>query len=243
MKKGNLMTYSTDLIQAILSDPTRLALLESITLLDTAPEVMFDRLTCLAAQTLNAPIALITLVDADRQFFKSQIGLPAPWNHMRETPLSHSFCKHVVITNEPVIIPDARLDSEFCDHMAIGELNIVAYLGLPMTTADGIVLGSFCVIDHVPRSWTAHDVEVVRGLAATALSLMDLRFQLIGLHHTAEEKLLDAHDHLTHVRAQNASMRAVWRGIIDDLERRAKNGATKKDLTMHIHALPHNLIA
>src|SRR5919202_2375924 len=93
---------------APLHDPARLAALRQSALLDSPTEAAFDRLTRLATRMLHVPVALVSLVDQNRQFFKSCIGLPDPWASQRETPLSHSFCQHVVATGEPLIIPDAR---------------------------------------------------------------------------------------------------------------------------------------
>jgi GAF domain-containing protein len=94
----------------------------------------------------------VSLVDADRQFFKSALGLPEPWATRRETPLSHSFCQHVVATGAPLRVEDARDHSLVCDNLAIPELGVVAYLGMPLATADGQVLGSLCAIDTEPRT-------------------------------------------------------------------------------------------
>ena len=99
------MSHSTDPI----ADPERLAALREVDLLDTPPEEAFDRLTCLAARLLDARVALIALVDRDRQFFKSCVGdVPEPWRAQRETPLAFSFCQHVVATGEPFLVEDAR---------------------------------------------------------------------------------------------------------------------------------------
>ena len=101
---------------AIVHNLNRLATLGRTGLLDTPAEAPFDRLTRLATRLLKAPVALVSLVDRDRQFFKSAIGLPEPWQTRRETPLTHSFCQHVVAQHEPLIIPDARKDPKFRDN-------------------------------------------------------------------------------------------------------------------------------
>ena len=104
-------------------------------------------------------MALVSLVDEDRQFFKSEVGLPAPWSERRQTPLSHSFCKHVVANRRPLIVHDAREDPALCTNGAVADLNVIAYLGVPLTTDDGEVIGSFCVIDGCPRAWTDDDLR------------------------------------------------------------------------------------
>jgi signal transduction histidine kinase len=163
------------LLRTALRDETRLAALWRVGLLDTAPEEVFDRLTRLARRLLGAPVALVSLVDADRQFFKSALGLPEPWAARRETPLSHSFCQHVVATGTPLRVEDARRDPLVCDSLAVPELGVVAYLGMPLATADGQVLGSLCAIDTQPRDWTAEDAAALRDLAALAMSEVSLR--------------------------------------------------------------------
>jgi GAF domain-containing protein len=124
----------------------RLAVLEATALLDTPAEEAFDQFTRLASTILQTPVALVSLVDQDRQFFKSSVGLPEPWASSRQTPLSHSFCKHVVSTSEPLSVSDARSHPLLQNNLAILELGVIAYLGIPLTTSQGFTLGSFCVI-------------------------------------------------------------------------------------------------
>jgi len=109
-----------------LAEPGRLAALQAAQLLDSPPDESFDRLTRLAAKVVDAPVALVSGVDRDRQFFKSCLGLPEPWTTRRETPLSHSFCQHVVAAREPVIVSDARKDERLLDNLAIRGLGVIA---------------------------------------------------------------------------------------------------------------------
>ena len=135
-----------------------------------ADSQIFDRVSALAARTLKVPLGLVSLVNRDRQVFKGMDGvLPEPWQAMRCTPLSHSFCQYVQASGEPLVVPDARLHPVLRDNLAVAELNVIAYMGVPLTTAAGHVLGSFCVIDHQPRQWTPEELEILRGLAALAL--------------------------------------------------------------------------
>src|SRR5262245_45847944 len=124
----------------------------------------------MAACILKVPAAYVSFVDADRQFFKSSVGLPEPWASMRETPLTHSFCKHVVASGEPMVIADAREDPLVRDNLAVPELGVIAYAGIPLTTPDGATLGSFCVVDHQPREWNEQELEVLRNLAASTMT-------------------------------------------------------------------------
>lgn len=159
-------------------DADRLAALRALGLLDGPASPAFDRLTRLAAKVVRAPVALVSLVDDDRQFFASSRGLCEPWASCRQTPLSHSFCQHVVRSGDPLVIPDARRDPLVRGNRAIPELGVSAYLGMPLTTAAGHVLGSLCVIDDRPRDWDEDEVETLRDLAAAVMTEIGLREQL-----------------------------------------------------------------
>jgi PAS domain S-box-containing protein len=162
-------------LSATLRHPARLAALHSLALLDTPAEQAFDRLTRLAAKILRAPVALLSLVDGDRSFFKSSVGLPELWTARREMPLSHSVCRHVVALNAPLVINDARAHPLVSDNRAVAELRIVAYAGIPLVTSAGHTLGTFAVIDIVAREWTPDDVTMLGDLAASALTEIELR--------------------------------------------------------------------
>ena len=161
-----------------LAEPGRLAALRDAALLDTPAEESFDRLARLAARVVGAPVALVSAVDRDRQFFKSCLGLPEPWATRRETPLSHSFCQHVVTEREAVIVTDARQDARFLNHLAIRDLGVIAYLGVPLITTDGQAIGSLCVIDHEPRIWTQDEITLVTDIAAAVVTEITLRITL-----------------------------------------------------------------
>ncbi len=156
-------------------EPARLRALRRLNLLDTAAEEAFDRISRLATRLLDVPIALVSLVDANRQFFKSAVGLAEPWASSRETPLPASFCKHVVASGEPLVLDDAREHPSHCFNEAIRELGVVAYLGCPLTTADGHVLGSFCIIHTEPHRWTEAEIGIVRDLARSVMTEIGLR--------------------------------------------------------------------
>ncbi len=182
----------------IVQDPERLSVLQKLELLDTPPEEIFDRLTRLASKITGSPISLVSLVDQDRQFFKSLFGLPEPLASERETPLSHSFCKHVVATGDPLIVTDAREHPVLKDNLAIPDLNVIAYLGMPLNTSDGDELGSFCIIDTKPREWTPHEVDIARELAISVMTEIELRVQ-VKAREQAEARLL----------AQNQAYRTI----------------------------------
>lgn len=168
-------TRSVSEVAKALAEPGRLAALQQTALLDTPAEESFDRLARVARRVVEAPVALVTMVDRDRQFFKSCLGLPEPWATSRQTPLSHSFCQHVVAAGELVTVTDAREDERFSDNMAIRDLGVIAYLGVPLITPDGQAIGTLCVIDHEPRIWTKDEIGLVSDLAAAVVTEITLR--------------------------------------------------------------------
>jgi DNA-directed RNA polymerase specialized sigma24 family protein len=168
----------------VVQDLSRLNALRRIGVLDTPAEECFDRLTRIAAAGLHTPVSLISLVEEDRQFFKSCLGLPEPWASERETPLSHSICQHVVAAREPLVVVDAREHQMLRDNLALRDLGVVAYLGVPLITTAGVEIGALCVIDREPRAWSAEEVALLRDLAATAVTLIETRADLRGRQTT-----------------------------------------------------------
>ncbi len=162
--------------ERVVADPARLASLWDSGLLDRPPTEAFDRLTRLATATLHVPVALVSLVDADRQVFASLVGLPEPWASARQTPLSHSFCQHTVAARTPLLIEDAREDPLVRDNLATTDLGVVAYAGIPLITSDGHALGSFCVLDGRPRAWTETEAAILTDLAAAVMTEIELGF-------------------------------------------------------------------
>ena len=134
-----------------------------------------ERFARLVAGRLRVPIALVSLVEADRQVFPGLVGLAEPWATRRQTPLSHSFCQHVAATDQPLILADARSDDQTCTSLAIGELGVVAYAGMPLTDSDGHVLGALCAIDTEPREWSAQELADLADLAAACSTELRLR--------------------------------------------------------------------
>ena len=157
------------------SDPARLAALRDTGLLDSDAEEVFDRLTAVAREALGADVSLVSLVDSDRQFFKSEQGLREPWAGARETPLSHSFSQRVVAQEAPLAIEDARADPSLADNLAIRDLGVVAYAGVPLTLSDGHTLGSFCAMCSQPRTWTEQELRILTALGNAAVNEIELR--------------------------------------------------------------------
>jgi signal transduction histidine kinase len=175
-------------VREALTDDGRLEALKRTRLLDTPPEEAFDRLTRLVCRLLGAPVALVSLVEADRQFFKSVVGLPQPWALLRETSLLHSFCQHVVATGAPLLVQDARGHPLVADNLAVPDLGVLAYLGMPLATPDGHVLGSLCAIDTAPRSWTPGDAAALRDLADVTMGEVTLRRLALELEDRLREE-------------------------------------------------------
>ncbi len=142
----------------------RLQALCSLGVLDTPPHERFDRLTRLAARLFEVPIALVSLVDTDRQWFKSRVGLDAP-----ETPREQSFCAHAILDDGPMVVPDASRDVRFSENpLVLGPPDIRFYAGIPIRTPEGLPLGTLCVIDRTPRAFDAEDMRTLHDLAALA---------------------------------------------------------------------------
>ena len=151
-----------------LSLPARLAAIRETQLVDSPPTQSFDELTRLATSLLGTPVALVSIVTSDKQFFKSQVGLADPWAKSRQTPLSHSFCQWVVSSRDELIVADARQHEGLIPNLALRDLGVVAYAGVPLSASSGQVLGSFCAIDSKPHRWTDDDLATLRDLSKIA---------------------------------------------------------------------------
>jgi anti-sigma regulatory factor (Ser/Thr protein kinase) len=160
-----------------MSETERLESLHRYRILDTDPERAFDDLTLLASYICETPIALITLIDADRQWFKSRVGLSAT-----ETSRSISFCAHAIEQKGLYIVPDARVHDKFRDNPFVtGDPNIRFYAGAPLITPEGHALGTLCVVDRVPRTLTPAQIEALEALRRQAQAQLELRVGLFDL--------------------------------------------------------------
>ncbi len=135
-----MLDESTD---RAVADPARLSALDRSGLMDVVDDEALGRFTRLASRLLAAPVALVSLVDDRCQHFASAVGLPEPWASEAGTPLSHSFCQHVVNSGEPLVVADAREHPLVAANLAVRDLNVVAYAGVPIVDETGLVLGSF----------------------------------------------------------------------------------------------------
>jgi two-component system sensor histidine kinase/response regulator len=166
-----------------LTDPRRLAALARSGLMDSPPEEVFDRLTRLASRLLGTPIAAMSLIDAERQFFKSGVGLDG-----RESGLDRSFCKYVVADAAAVVISDARQDARAQHNEAAVDGSVAAYCGVPLRDDAGNVLGAFCAASSAAREWTDDDLAVLSELADSAVTELRMR-TAIGALAANEAKL------------------------------------------------------
>jgi GAF domain-containing protein len=177
------MQESDNAVLSVVRNLSRLTALHQTGLLDSPPEEAFERFTRLASHVLRARTALLSLVDEDRQFFKSARGLAEPWATQRETPLTFSICKHVVANGSGVALPDARMDHVVGAGPAIDALRMVAYAGMPVRSMDGQVLGALCVMDDKRREWTTAELDALRDLADCVTEEIVLRTKIHHLEH------------------------------------------------------------
>lgn len=159
--------------EGILSDPARLAALRATGLLDSEIEEVFDRLTRIGVRLLGVPAAFISLVDADRDFYKSSCGFGEPLASQRELA-GPTFCHHTVQRTTPLVIPDTAADPLYRDIPTVRTLGVAAYVGIPLNV-DGQNIGAFCAIDTRPRNWTPDEVDTLVELAASAQREIELR--------------------------------------------------------------------
>lgn len=181
----------------------RLSALRRYDVLDTAPEKPFDRITALVRIVLGVPMAAISLVDQDRQWFKSRDGID-----VTETTREISFCTHMIASRAPMIVTDARLDPRFAENPLVVESpNIVSYVGAPLISREGYNLGSLCALDRVPREYSAAQIDLLVKFSALVVDTFELR-------------LIATHDHLTGALSRRALLAEAERAIA----RRARDG-------------------
>lgn len=155
-----------------------------------APDAGMEHFAQRVRERLGVPVALVSLVTADQQLFPGMVGLPEPWATARCTPLSHSFCQYVVASEEPLVVSDAREHPWVSDNLAVSELGVVAYAGIPLTDAEGLVLGSLCAIDTEEHTWTDEELGALADLAHGCS--MELRLRLSRYDAARERERTDA---------------------------------------------------
>jgi GAF domain-containing protein len=194
----------------------RLKVLWQYDVLDTIPEEVFDDLTDLAADICEAPIALISLVDEDRQWFKSKVGVS-----LRETARDVSFCAHAIMNQGILIVSDATKDPRFKNNpLVVGPHKIRFYAGAPLITPDGYALGTLCVLDKKPRQLRPEQKQALLVLAHHVVSQLELR------RHARE--LVAARVDVTKQRAELARAKAEISRLRSQLARFQRQSAAAK---------------
>jgi GAF domain-containing protein len=187
-------------------DSARVAALEKYAILDTDPEQAFDDLTHLASFICKTPIALISLVDEKRQWFKSRVGITA-----RETPREIAFCSTAIQHSDVFVVPDALQDDRFRNNpLVVSEPHVRFYAGAPLINEDGYALGTLCVVDRTPRELTEEEREALKALSRLVLAQMEFRRNLILLKEALNDRTKEEHERqreLVHV--QETLMRVV----------------------------------
>lgn len=169
-------------------EEVRLQSLHALNILDTLPEKDFDEITHLASMICNTPIALISLIDKDRQWFKSTVGL-----NISETSRDLAFCAHAILQNDVFIVPDSTEDERFADNpLVIGEPHIQFYAGAPLLSPDGQTIGTVCVIDSQQRTLNEEQLRALRGLSNQVTRLLELKIQIEKFKATEKRLILKA---------------------------------------------------
>jgi len=192
------------------NEAQRLDALRQAHILDTPPEEGFDDLTRLAAHLCGVPIAAVSLINADRQWFKSMLGLETC-----ETPRETAFCAHTILQTDLLVVPDASADERFAENpLVTGEPHIRFYAGVPLVTPDGYAVGSLCVIDRVPRELNEDQKAALQILARQAAGQIELAWRvaqqarLLAEHHAAQERLQQNQTRL--LEAQEVARIGSW---------------------------------
>ncbi|KUI16778.1 histidine kinase [Mycobacterium sp. GA-1285] len=162
---GVLDSDSMPDVSAVTTDPDRLSSLHSTGLLDSPPEPVYDRITLAAAEALDTPFAAVTLVDADRTFYKSTAGMGNLSIEERAMPFDQSICQYTVADGAALVIEDARTDPVFMNHPMVRGGALAAYLGIPLVDHAGHAIGTLCVSDSKPRQWSTGHVQILSDLA------------------------------------------------------------------------------
>jgi hypothetical protein len=194
--------------------------LRELGLVQRQPDSDIDNLTRLAAQVLDAPTALVSVVQRslDRQFFKSCVGLPELSSVLRQTPLSHSFCQFVQDANQPLIVPDSRNDAQLRDNAAVIDLKMVAYLGVPIHLPDGTPIGALCVIDRVPRQWSSDNLKTLQHLAVAVDNVIALKHARELAAEAERTAKREAEARKTYLAHMSHEIRTPLNGIIGSVD-------------------------
>jgi len=188
------------------NDAARVGALQKYAILDSEPEQAFDDLTLLASYVCKTPIALISLVDENRQWFKAKVGISAT-----ETSRDIAFCSTAILQPDVFVVPDALKDERFrTNPLVVSDPNIRFYAGAPLINEDGYALGTLCVIDRAPRKLAADQELALKALSRLVLMLMDFRRNLILLKEALSDRTREEHEReLELKKVQNQLIRVL----------------------------------
>ncbi|GII99767.1 serine phosphatase RsbU (regulator of sigma subunit) [Sediminihabitans luteus] len=176
----------------------------------------YQRYARLVQAYIGAPVALVSFVDDHGQVFPGAIGLPEPWATARSTPLSHSFCQHVVAADGPLVVSDAREVDFLRDNLAIEDLGAIAYAGFPVRDPSGRAVGSLCAIDGEPRVWTESELAVLADLAESCTT--EIRLRAEGERAARAEARASRRDEHSRVLLRFSERFAAGRTVVDVLD-------------------------
>lgn len=187
------------------NEEARLVALEKYAILDTDPELAFDDLTLLASFICKTPMALISLIDEERQWFKSRVGLS-----VSETSRDVAFCSSAILKDEIFVVPDAMEDERFRNNpLVVSEPRIRFYAGAPLINEDGYALGTLCVIDQKPRNLEPDQKDALKALSRLVLAQLEFRRNLILLKEALNDRTKDEHERQAECQKLQATLMRV----------------------------------